>query len=203
MDIDKTYFFKIENFLDKDMCESITKKYFDALEIFGDKISKNSRKGFKELRSAPVFKKEEKNILTKLANLINKDLLMGYSHIIFYEPGAELPKHLDRPQSQYGININVWQTDDYSYPIYLTHPETNEITEINQNVGDAFVYKACEVPHYRNELKTGNSIQFMVFGVEKGSDYEIFANDNMAKDQEWQNVDNKAVKDLKERQKVI
>jgi len=204
MDIDSTYFFKKKNFLDKDICESITKKYFDTLEIFGDKISKNSRKGFKELRSAPIFKKEESSILSRLATLLDKDLLLAYSHVIFYEPGAVLPKHLDRPHSQYGININIWQTDDMDYPIYLTNPETKETTEIKQNIGDAFIYKACEVPHYRKELTTGNGIQFMVFGVEKGTDYEVFANDNMADNQEWQGlIGNKAVDDLIERQKII
>jgi len=186
MDIDKSYFLKIENFLDTSECESIAKKFNDCLEINKDIMKEEGhRDHYYSLKDSDIFKKTSEKILKKFSTIIDKELLHTYTYVTYYEPGAILYEHIDRPANQYGLNINVQKESEW--PIFLRHPESDEITRIDQNPGDAFIYKGSEVPHFRPRLKTGNSIQFMIFAVDKNSPFKKFAGDSQ--DVPWQDYD--------------
>jgi len=186
IDIDKKYFHKIDNFLDLKTCESLKNKFFDLVEINSESAIKERDKGreeFYSIKDHDIFKKFTNKVVLQLSELLKKDLAHSYTYITLYKPGAKLYEHVDRPHSQYGININLWKNTEW--PIFLKHPETKEIIRIDQNPGDAFIYKGIEVPHFRSELKEGDSLQFMVFAVEKNTPYEQFADDKFAENSGW------------------
>jgi len=189
IDIDKKYFHELKGFLEPSECKSIRDKFFDLFEINKDTMEEKQehRKHFFSLRNSDVFKKTSDRILKKFSDILDKELLHTYTYMTYYEPGAILYEHVDRPQSQYALNINIDKNSEW--PIFLKHPENNEISRIDQNPGDAFIYKGSEVPHFRPRLKKGDSLQFMIFAVEKNSEYEIFAGDKFVENQEFRKVD--------------
>lgn len=183
IDLDKEYYYKLDKFLDLKTCESMKNKFFDCLEINKEVMREDVRKGFFSLQDNDIFKKMSEKLLLEFSNLIGKELLYSFSFITYYEPGANLLEHVDRPQGQYAFNVNLWKNTEW--PIFLKHPETKEIVRIDQNPGDAFIYKGIEVPHFRPTLKEGNSLQFMLFAVDKNSPFKQFAGDKFAKDDAW------------------
>lgn len=193
MEIDKDLFFVVKNFLDKSKCDSIRNKMEDYIDVWSHQgLKEASRDNISDLYNLPFLKKDSQNILNRLSDILQKELLFTYSFGMKYYPGGFLPPHVDRPQSQYGININIWKSD-HDFPIIVTDPKTEKQTRIDLDIGDALIYKGSELVHERKKITEGNIIQFMVFAVEKGSDYEIFADENYAED-EWKELDLPLVK---------
>lgn len=200
MDIDKDLFFVVKNFLDKSKCDSIKNKIEDYIEIHGNSLDEISRDNISDLYDLSFLQKDADEILGRFSSILQKELLFSYSFGMKYYPGGILPPHVDRPHSQYGININVWKSE-HDFPIIVTDPNTKKQTAINLDIGDAMIYKGSELIHERKEITEGNTIQFMVFGVEKGSEYEIFADEKYGK--EWTKLDLPLVKNIIETNKAL
>jgi hypothetical protein len=84
-----------------------------------------------------------------------------------YYPGAELPRHRDRPQCEYSMSVLVDhapEPDDVSpWPIYLEPPGGGTGIPIRQGLGDALLYRGCELPHFRYPLREADSSSVWLF----------------------------------------
>ena len=78
-----------------------------------------------------------------------------------YRPGAVLPRHVDRPQSQFTISLLV----DYDpepegpcgWPLYLENPRAPDaIVAADLAIGDGAFYRGQDVFHYRHALPAGH-----------------------------------------------
>jgi hypothetical protein len=89
----------------------------------------------------------------------------AYTYFASYQGGAELPKHLDRPQCEFSVTLLVDATPEPQreslWPICL---ETQDGTvTVHQAIGDGLLYRGTQVPHYRHRLPekmTSTSIFF-------------------------------------------
>jgi hypothetical protein len=87
-----------------------------------------------------------------------------YTYYRVYRPGMELTVHRDRPSCEissticFGFNHTL-KDADFRWGMYV---EPNNL--INQNPGDAIIYRGCEVDHWREPLDSGpDSYQVQAF----------------------------------------
>ena len=89
----------------------------------------------------------------------------SYVYFACYLSGAELRKHIDRPQCEFSVTLSLDFSPEpalaTSWPIRLDTP-AGAIT-VYQALGDGLVYRGTKVPHYRTRLapdRTSTSIFF-------------------------------------------
>jgi hypothetical protein len=85
----------------------------------------------------------------------------SYVYFGSYREGAVLPRHTDRPQSEFSISLLV----DYDpepdgacgWPLYMENPRTPESTlAADLAMGDGVFYRGREVYHYRDACPEGH-----------------------------------------------
>lgn len=79
-------------------------------------------------------------------------LFPSYSYLRFYETGAELPRHLDRPSCEVSATLTLGFDADQDWPIWVE--VEGEDRAQNLAPGDLMVYDGVHVPHWR-EAFTG------------------------------------------------
>ena len=81
----------------------------------------------------------------------------SYVYFASYQGGAELERHTDRPQCEFSITYCLDFTPEpvraTPWPILLDTP-AGRVT-VYQAIGDALLYRGCQVPHYRRRLQEG------------------------------------------------
>ena len=92
-----------------------------------------------------------------VAQLVGEPVKPSYVYLASYLSGARLPRHTDREQCEFGISLCL----DYApepasvtpWPLYL-ETGRGRVT-VEQALGDALLYRGCELPHYRDPLPDG------------------------------------------------
>jgi hypothetical protein len=94
------------------------------------------------------------------------ELYPTYSFSRVYLKGDELTPHIDRPSCEISATVHV-ATVGKPWPIWMKVPGKDPI-KIEMGVGDAVVYKGCEVTHWRDKMEeTDVNVQFMLHYVNK------------------------------------
>jgi hypothetical protein len=94
----------------------------------------------------------------------------SYVYLAAYQPGAVLEKHTDREQCEFSVTLCL----DYApephiatpWPLHL-HKKSGRVT-VFQAVGDALLYRGCQVPHSRDALPEGHSSTSIFFHYVRG-----------------------------------
>jgi predicted 2-oxoglutarate/Fe(II)-dependent dioxygenase YbiX len=98
-------------------------------------------------------------------------LLPTYAYARWYEPGEVLKIHRDRPACEVSVTLTLGFDGDV-WPIFMGHPsdeptafrrvdENKNIVyaknagKISMGVGDAVLYRGCEMYHWRDEYSEG------------------------------------------------
>jgi hypothetical protein len=89
----------------------------------------------------------------------------SYVYLASYQPGAVLEKHTDREQCEFSVTLCL----DYSpeprratpWPLYL-HKKSGTVT-VFQAIGDALLYRGCQLPHSRGPLPAGHTSTSIFF----------------------------------------
>ncbi len=89
----------------------------------------------------------------------------SYVYFASYQGGACLEKHIDRSQCDFSVSLCL----DYSpepacqtpWPLRLHTPRG--LTTVYQSIGDALLYRGCQVPHSRGVLPRGHTSSSIFF----------------------------------------
>ena len=89
----------------------------------------------------------------------------SYVYLASYQPGAILKKHTDREQCEFSVTLCL----DYSpeqrcatpWPLHL-HKNSGIVT-VFQAIGDALLYRGCQLPHSRDPLPAGHTSTSIFF----------------------------------------
>jgi hypothetical protein len=89
----------------------------------------------------------------------------SYVYVASYQPGAILPKHVDREQCEFSVSLCL----DYApeprcatpRPLHL-HKKSGKVT-VFQAIGDALLYRGCQLPHSRDPLLEGHTSTSIFF----------------------------------------
>jgi hypothetical protein len=111
-----------------------------------------------------------------ISQIAGRALKPSYVYFVSYLSGAELEKHTDRPQCDYSITLCIDASPEPEaespWPIAL---ETSEgEVKIHQRIGDALLYRGCEVAHARDRLADGlTSTSLLLHYVEESFDQPL------------------------------
>jgi len=113
----------------------------------------------------PVARFFHRQLTPAFSALAGKPLKASYVYLASYQPGAVLEKHTDRAQCDYSITLCL----DYSpeprnatpWPLQL-HKKSGTV-KVFQTIGDALLYRGCQLPHSRDPLPDGHSSTSIFF----------------------------------------
>ncbi|MGA8492119.1 MAG: hypothetical protein WB711_16955 [Terriglobales bacterium] len=113
----------------------------------------------------PVIRFFHQHLTKAISAFAGEALKPSYVYLASYQPGAELEKHTDREQCEFSVTLCL----DYSpepqnatpWPLLL-HEESGKVT-VFQAIGDALLYRGCEIPHSREALPEGHTSTSIFF----------------------------------------
>ncbi len=76
-----------------------------------------------------------------------RDLIPSYSYLRLYKRGDELRSHRDRPACEFSLSLNIGQTPDAPWPLFVESPEGG--TRVDLGPGDALLYRGIDLFHWR------------------------------------------------------
>jgi len=159
----------LEGFLDKKNCEELTlalKNEINNRGWFDPQCPKS-----KSIRDSVTFDKLLVDLLPHFEQASGLKLLPTYAYARWYEPGEVLKIHRDRPSCEVSATLTLDFEGDV-WPIYIGKPSDNptntsrvdehdntvyadDVSELKMKVGDAMLYRGCEMYHWRDEYKEG------------------------------------------------
>ena len=105
-----------------------------------------------------------------IEQISGKKLFPTYSYLRIYTKGDVLEKHVDRRACEYSCSITLDYEAERLWPIFIK-PFDKDI-KLEMDRGDVLLYKGCEVEHWRDKFKEGNSwIQLFLHYVDANGEY--------------------------------
>lgn len=113
----------------------------------------------------PVARFFHRQLTAAISAIAGEPLKASYMYLAGYQPGAILEKHTDRAQCEFSVTLCL----DYSpeprhatpWPIHL-HKRSGTVT-VFQAIGDALLYRGCQVPHSRDRLPERHTSTSIIF----------------------------------------
>jgi hypothetical protein len=107
---------------------------------------------------AQYFHRELTSAINQLTGRRHKP---SYVYFGGYREGSELPRHVDRLQSELAVSLLVDFTPEpvgaSTWPLRIEPFGSSRSIDIYQRLGDAIVYNGCQVPHSRPPLGRGHT----------------------------------------------
>ena len=113
----------------------------------------------------PVARFFHQQLTVAMSAFAGEPLKASYVYLASYQPGAILEKHTDREQCDFSITLCL----DYSpeprsatpWPLQL-HKKSGTV-KVFQAIGDALLYRGCQLPHSRGPLPEGQTSTSIFF----------------------------------------
>jgi hypothetical protein len=107
----------------------------------------------------PVARFFHRQLASAVSALAGQALQPSYVYFASYLGGAELERHTDREQCEVSLSLSIdyapEPADATSWPL-LVDTADGTVT-LRQALGDAVLYRGCELPHYRRRLANGHA----------------------------------------------
>jgi len=101
----------------------------------------------------------------EVSKLIGETTLPTYTYARVYRRGDELIKHVDRPECEISLTVNLGGSEEWDIWI---ESEGKEIP-ISLNPGDALIYLGAEAPHWREKFNGDHYYQvFLHYVLSRG-----------------------------------
>jgi hypothetical protein len=113
----------------------------------------------------PVARFFHRQLTAAVTAFAGEPVKPSYVYLAAYQPGAILAKHTDREQCEFSVTLCL----DYSpeprcatpWPLHL-HKQSGKAT-VFQAIGDALLYRGCQLPHSRDPLPDGHTSTSIFF----------------------------------------
>jgi PKHD-type hydroxylase len=145
---------KLKNIITEQECNRI----INIIKTHHTPIEHPRVHGTKEYYNTPEFSILLGLLCDKLSKLTKKKLKPTYGFCRIYYKDCELKPHKDRPSCEYSLTINLYQT--HKWGIFF------DKKQFILNVGEAVLYKGCEVEHYRKKFEGEEYIQLFLHYVD-------------------------------------
>jgi hypothetical protein len=113
----------------------------------------------------PVARFFHQQLTAAMSAFAGEPLKASYVYLASYQPGAVLEKHTDREQCDFSVSLCL----DYApeprnatqWPLQL-HKKSGTV-KVFQAIGDALLYRGCQLPHSRAALPEGHTSTSIFF----------------------------------------
>jgi len=144
----------LPNFLDRENCNQYVQEFQKLIQ---QGISKKDEQCplSHSLGHTALFDSLLEQLTPNMETATGKKLLPTYAYARWYAPGDELKIHKDRPACEISATITLgFQGSPWS--IYMGRSINKEYgKKIDMQIGDAVVYKGCEMFHWRDKYVEG------------------------------------------------
>jgi hypothetical protein len=145
----------LKSFLHTDSCKELTrelKKLVDQKKTIKDEQCPKSE----AIHGTVTFDKLLEDLTPHFEQASGLKLFPTYSYARFYNTqGEELKNHRDRPACEISATLTLDFEGDV-WPIYMGNNEDkSNATEIKMEIGDAVMYRGCDIYHWREAYKEG------------------------------------------------
>lgn len=145
----------LENFLDVYCSQQYTEEFKKLIEQGQTKQDEQCPLSH-SLGHTPLFDSLLEQLTPNIEAATGKKLLPTYAYARWYAPGDELKIHRDRESCEISATITLG-FEGNTWPIYMGYDQNKQnCRQINMKVGDAVVYKGCEMYHWREKYVEGN-----------------------------------------------
>lgn len=117
----------------------------------------------------PWFESLMLQVQPRIESIIGEKILPGFSYARFYQPGATLPPHQDRPAAEISATITL-TVDPDPWPIWVANKVTSP-TPIYLNPGEALIYPGLDTEHWREEYTGIEQAQVFLHYVRSAGPY--------------------------------
>lgn len=100
-----------------------------------------------------------------ISHIARRVLKPSYAYFVSYLSGSILKKHVDRPQCDYSITmcIDASPEPEAESPWPLELETAAGASQVRQCLGDALLYRGCQVAHSRSRLPDGFTSTSLLF----------------------------------------
>jgi len=170
-DFDQNYYVHIKDFLDPKICQKAVKHLF---ELYNNNLTEKDQQCFfsDSVYGDPFFD----NLLNELAPIFSeisgKTLIPTYSYARIYRTGETLKIHKDRPACEISATITLGVEGD-SWPIFFNKEhDIKGASKIILDIGDAALYKGCDIHHWREKYNGKWQCQVFFHYVDSNGPYK-------------------------------
>lgn len=148
---DNLGFVIIRNFISKNKAKKLSKEFRD----FCDK-NPNETQPDNQVKRAPAYYNHSAFVellsskTAKVSKLIGERVLPSYCYARVYTEKCVLEKHTDRPACE--VSLTVHLDGDKEWEFFI-EDKTGKVNKVVLNMGDAVLYAAQDVPHWRDEYQ--------------------------------------------------
>ena len=145
----------LKDFLHKDSCKELAdelKKLVSENKTVKDLQCPKSQ----AIHGTVTFDKLLEDLTSNFEQASGLKLFPTYSYARFYNSqDEELKVHRDRPACEISATLTLDFEGDV-WPIYMgAHEDKSNATEIKMKIGDAVMYRGCDIYHWRESYKEG------------------------------------------------
>jgi hypothetical protein len=145
----------LKNFLHKDSCKELAnelKRLVNEKKTVKDDQCPKSE----AIHGTVTFDKLLEDLTPHFETTSGLKLFPTYSYARFYNSqDEELKVHRDRPACEISASLTLDFEGDV-WPIYMgDHEDKSNATEIKMEIGDAVMYRGCDIYHWRESYKEG------------------------------------------------
>ncbi len=145
----------LKDFLHKDSCKELTrelKRLVDQKKTVKDEQCPKSE----AIHGTVTFDKLLEDLTPHFEQASGLKLFPTYSYARFYNSqDEELKLHRDRPACEISATLTLDFEGDV-WPIYMgANEDKSNATEIKMEIGDAVMYRGCDIYHWREPYKEG------------------------------------------------
>ena len=133
--------------------------YFRQLDAAGCLVKENGPDDIDRhvMHNEPVSRFAHHQINALINQIVPEPVKPSYCYLSVYQPGAVLPRHIDRPQCVWNLSLMIDNDPDVqasdAWPIFLEVDK--ETREVRLDMGDGVLYRGTDVPHWREALPAG------------------------------------------------
>jgi hypothetical protein len=109
----------------------------------------------------------------KIETITGLPLLPGFSFVRLYKKSEKLRRHIDRGANEINCTIQIYGST--AWPLGV-HVDGKDIL-VNQDCGDALIYRGLETPHWRDAYTGDEHLQLILAYVIKDGDQKHCAFD--------------------------
>lgn len=150
---EKNRYVHLEDFLAVDSCHQLT----EALKLLVKEqqtVKDEQCPKSEAIHGSATFDKLLVDLLPHFEAASGKKLYPTYSYARLYAPGDELKNHTDRPSCEISATVTLGFDGDV-WPIFMGNEDKSIKNKIKMKVGDAVMYRGCEIHHWRKKYTQG------------------------------------------------